>query len=706
MILLHDVVPTPYDSLQAAAGLRVLPIKNTTSDSSLMFREPINALLLRSTPLDTLPTGSAGYTSSPSSSPFKLKLVLMYFLPRRLLAILRIFSRSFRRLIVYLALKVSWLLRKAFSPLNHTSRTLQSWDPSHSQLELGVAETGLLSPSTSAPITPIPSTSSRTSTNRVTRPAPGYLQAPSPSQTSHTPPIPQSTENARQPSQHSSVALTCRPAIPYQMKRYQRAIQIPTRAPKKGMKLGKQLLSRPEVSGWKSEVHPEGTLFYSQNAEGYVVLTDTDLTDLRNLNEIGSSIQLILEEAKKFLKPQNESLVLVVELAKEDSKRRDGAQECLYYFADHEEKLLYWVHDYEIVDMRSVLCGGVKSTEDSHIKYAVEAQYWMHCERFSNMVPMPLEYLVDLRETLIHASTDMILSDTSVSPFAADDLLKLLTVVTTIEDNVAKSRSYPRVTGHSKLYPHSIGAIARIMRLLTHSKFLNFHGQPGARLNADQAIYTKQLASEEGFSTPIFYVLNILLLTAPRKHIRTLRGIYVDRVTNASRWGGFIGGLKDEWNGYTVFSTVLLAVDISFLAVPGVTNGNFVTSQTATAIMIYISTILSLGTLVVSVLLADQIRRYGIESLNEGAHYMSRMTTSILGIEAMAVMYSLPYALLIWSMLAFGVALSTMVFSSVHKVGRAVVIIFFVFTLILATWPITCGRGRRAARGGGGYYTH
>ncbi|KIJ19405.1 hypothetical protein PAXINDRAFT_166595, partial [Paxillus involutus ATCC 200175] len=497
--------------------------------------------------------------------------------------------------------------------------------------------------------------------------------------------------------------LTCKPAIPDQMKRYRRTIRIPTRVTKTSMKLGKQLLTRRDVSGWQPKVHPEGTLFYSQNAEGYVVLTDTDLTDSRNLNEIGSSVQLILEEAKKFLKPQDESLVLVVELAEEDSNRPGGAQECLYYFADHAEKLLYWVHEYKIMDMKGVLCGGVKSTEDSHIKYAVEAQYWMHCERFSNMVPMRLQYLVDLRETLIHASTDTILSDTSVAPFAADDLLKLLTVVTTIEDSVAR---YPQPTGGSGLYPHSIGAIARIMRLFTHSKFLNFHGQPGARLNADQAIYTKELASEEGFSTPIFYVLNILLLTAPRKHIRTLRGIYVDRVTNASRWGGFIGGLKDEWNGYTVFSTVLLAVDISFLAVPGVINGTFLTSQTTTAIMVYISTILSLGTLVVSVLLADQIRRYGIESLNEGAAYMSRMTTSILGIEAMAVMYSLPYALLVWSMLAFGVALSTMIFSSVHKVGRAMVIIFFVFTLILATWPITCGRGRRAALGDRGYYTH
>jgi hypothetical protein len=49
-------------------------------------------------------------------------------------------------------------------------------------------------------------------------------------------------------------------------------------------------------------------------------------------------------------------------------------------------------------------------------------------------------------------------------------------------------------------------------------------------------------------------------------------------------------------------------------------------------------------------------------------------------------------------MLAFGVALSMMIFSSVHKVALVVVAIFFAVAVLLALWPITCGRGRRAIR--------
>ncbi|KAF9223503.1 hypothetical protein BS17DRAFT_880663 [Gyrodon lividus] len=620
----------------------------------------------------------------------------MYFL-RRLLAILRIYSLSFRRIIIQLAFRVLWFLRRASSVSNHTSQTLQNRDPEVEITHLPTSTCATMCSST-------PMTSSSLSINR-NRSPPVYFLAPSPYlsvELSHTSSIPQSAENtSTQLSQHLSGAPFCnlKPSLPEQMKRYKRTISIPKKLSKITLKPGKPSLNRPEVLGWNPEVHPEGALFYRGKVEGWVVLTDTDLTLQKNLSEINLSVESIIQAANQFSPSLNGPLVvLVVELANEDPKRTD-TQESLYYFADHSEKLLFWVHEYSSDAIKKELCGGIKyATEDSHIKYALEAQYWMHCERFSNMVPMQPEYLADLRETLIHASTDTILSDTSVSPFAPDDLLKMLTVVAAIEIPIISPFDKCYRYYHSLALPQDPDEIypARMMRLLTHSKFLNFHGQPGARLNADQSIYTKQLASEEGVISPLFYAFNFLLLTAPRKHMRTLRCIYVDQVINASRWKGFISGLKDEWNGYTVFSTVMLAVDISFLAVPGVLNGSYQTSQTPTAIAIYVSTIASLGTLVVSVLLADQIRRHGIESIDEGAAYMAHITHVVFGLEALSVMYSLPYALLIWSMLAFGVALSMMMFSSLHKVVLVVVASMFAIAVILASWPIICGRGRRA----------
>ncbi|KIJ06488.1 hypothetical protein PAXINDRAFT_91904, partial [Paxillus involutus ATCC 200175] len=139
----------------------------------------------------------------------------------------------------------------------------------------------------------------------------------------------------------------------------------------------------------------------------------------------------------------------------------------------------------------------------------------------------------------------------------------------------------------------------------------------------------------------LFLPFSLLLLCAPDKHLKVLQEIYVDRLINASRWAGFINNLKDEWTAFSVYSTVMLAVDISFLAVPNVIS-------VAVSTAIYASTLSALGSLISSVLLLGQIRGLEIDSVKEGAAYMSSKTYSFFGAEILAIMLSLPYAFLVW----------------------------------------------------------
>jgi hypothetical protein len=60
-------------------------------------------------------------------------------------------------------------------------------------------------------------------------------------------------------------------------------------------------------------------------------------------------------------------------------------------------------------------------------------------------------------------------------------------------------------------------------------------------------------------------------------------------------------------------STVMLTVDLSFLTVPSV---NAQTSQSVAIIAAYLSTFSVVGSLVVSILLAGQNRKYGSVSAN------------------------------------------------------------------------------------------
>ncbi|OAX38941.1 hypothetical protein K503DRAFT_662064, partial [Rhizopogon vinicolor AM-OR11-026] len=92
-------------------------------------------------------------------------------------------------------------------------------------------------------------------------------------------------------------------------------------------------------------------------------------------------------------------------------------------------------------------------------------------------------------------------------------------------------------------------------------------------------------------------------------------------------------------------STVMLAVDVSFLAVP---NVNISTSQSVGIIATYLSIIFITGSLIVSLLLARQNQRYGSESADRAVKFLIDVTGSYFGMKALATIHSLPYAMLMW----------------------------------------------------------
>jgi len=109
-------------------------------------------------------------------------------------------------------------------------------------------------------------------------------------------------------------------------------------------------------------------------------------------------------------------------------------------------------------------------------------------------------------------------------------------------------------------------------------------------------------------------------------------------------------------------STVMLTVDVSFLAGP---NANIQQSQSLGVISMYLSTIFIIGSLIASLLLASQTERYGPESVVGAVYpqtivylcnanlsyqtlFMSKMAGSFFGVRTLAMIHSLPYAMLLW----------------------------------------------------------
>jgi len=109
---------------------------------------------------------------------------------------------------------------------------------------------------------------------------------------------------------------------------------------------------------------------------------------------------------------------------------------------------------------------------------------------------------------------------------------------------------YRQTDVHSR---HRISRFSRHMPCLHYAKlvnnqFLNFYGQPGARVNIHQSAH----GENRGQRSRLMYCLSPLLFLAPDIHLEALNGIWVDYVAKFKLWEEFIRKLNTEWQEFVI----------------------------------------------------------------------------------------------------------------------------------------------------------
>ncbi|KAG1838586.1 hypothetical protein DFJ58DRAFT_813794 [Suillus subalutaceus] len=428
--------------------------------------------------------------------------------------------------------------------------------------------------------------------------------------------------------------------------------------------------SCPWLSGdWKSCVHPEGVLYlYNERRSVF-----TEATMDRSMFEL---LDKCVDELNELAKTKSvdlgaDDIELVVQLAQTETG--DAQVFCYYYFIDHKARTLFWLHDYN--QATDDIFSGLRGVADpSHIGYSLEAEYWTHCESYPDHQMDRPKIIKELRELVMHASAEIITSDTSLSPFDGDELSKILELINHLKENDLDND------------PHSTCVIARFMHYFYRAKFFNFCGLPYARLEADKSVYEED-QNFHPLTSSVSFALDAMLFWAPQSHLEDLQKVWVDECINTPRWKDFNKNLMTEWTGITIYSTVMLAVDVSFLAVP---NVNISQSQSIGIIVTYLSIIFITGSLIVSVLLVRQNQRYGFEPADKATHFLSHMTGTFFGMRALATVHGLPYAMLMWGMIYFAIAILYNVFKFTtvpmlaSVVSGCVIITMFIFWFIWA----------------------
>ncbi|KAG1751741.1 hypothetical protein EDB19DRAFT_1197946 [Suillus lakei] len=429
--------------------------------------------------------------------------------------------------------------------------------------------------------------------------------------------------------------------------------------------------SCPWLNGdWQMCIHPEGALYlYSDRKRTF---TEAHINDYFFGLMDRCADELYDMARTKSPNIDADDIELVVQVVP------NQANSCQYYFVDHATRTLFWLHDQDHDQATKNIFYGFPGVYDpSHIRCALESQYWMHCERYPKHELERVKLLKELREVVVYASAEIITSDPSLSPFGADELSRILELVNHLQKNVQEPD-----------FPHSICVIARFMHYFCKAKYFNFWGLPCARLEADESVY-KEVAGFDPLTSSLSLALDVVLFWAPQAHLNDLRRVWVDQCLNSPRWKDYNTKLMTEWTGISIYSTVMLAVDVSFLAVP---NVNISSSQSIGVIATYLSIISITGSLVVSVLLVRQNQRYGCESADKAGEFLYSMTDTFFGDKALATVNSLPYAMLMWGMIYFSIALLYNVFKSATTAMLASVVSGCVVVTMFISWFIWAAR--------------
>ncbi|KAG6905785.1 hypothetical protein DXG01_000777 [Tephrocybe rancida] len=228
-------------------------------------------------------------------------------------------------------------------------------------------------------------------------------------------------------------------------------------------------------------------------------------------------------------------------------------------------------------------------------------------------------------------------------------------------------------------------------------RYINYHGQFTARLNHSQSIYSTTQGSKRTMFIKIF---SPLLFAAPNVHLKILDELWVDELTLKARWTAFFIKLNSQWGEHSfheskqIQASILLTAGVAFLAIPSNDPSNnssmLLTARTAAQIASYISVITSFASMMLALLLVRQhkAKEPGTEDVHIFHKYVKKHYSPKRGFEALAIIYSLPYALLVWGMGSFLVAFMLMCFVKSTTTVRATLGVSLALICGLIMWCI------------------
>ncbi|KAK0239693.1 hypothetical protein EDD85DRAFT_822878 [Armillaria nabsnona] len=304
------------------------------------------------------------------------------------------------------------------------------------------------------------------------------------------------------------------------------------------------------------------------------------------------------------------------------------------------------------------------------IRRYLQREYWNHHYFFSDLHRLTKAQWNTVQKSILLAETDVTMSETSTVT-RGSGTLKIMSKSIILAEKLDASE-----------------VAAAYMMALLRDQILNYHGQRDVRTCRDESIYGYDHINKK--RTVPFRTMNLLLFYAPIKHYTSLHKVWVDRVISRGPWHRLIEQITDKWQQHVGLATILLAVNMAFLAIPSVDDmGPGQQHRFVTQILCYLSVASSMATIIIGLILMSHHNALKHADVSVVTDFLQRHWQEYTGFERLSVMYSTPYALLMWGMVSFLASFFLMCLESANPVSLKVfVTLGFLLGAALCVWCI------------------
>ncbi|KAJ3540287.1 hypothetical protein NM688_g6248 [Phlebia brevispora] len=387
----------------------------------------------------------------------------------------------------------------------------------------------------------------------------------------------------------------------------------------------------PMPPSWKSFVNPEGSIYFVHDSASTRIITDTPISE-----EQFPRFSNLIQYFEAHLLQQEIKLADTTEVYIQFDDSGYGCR-YHYYIVDHITQQICWLEPVASGDV-----GFHSAASLSHLELQVKAEYFDHVQFFPSHEAegrnMALPQLLGIFLQARTGASNICIDECPESEFAAIDHLTSPTATfgLSVEDNERACDILRTFQGLDHNSVEATWTAARLWHMVFNERFLNHYGEEVTRLDAGHSI--TDLPTRE-ISSP-FICISRVLCQVPEDYVHKLEIVWSDETVTQTRWRGLALEIHEEWKRAGAVGLAFLLSNC-LIALAG---------QNLAALSVGI--VLAQATLIASVALAVMYRQMPAYTTTDAIAFLSKACDEQRGFEKIAVFFSLPKALMCWTMVA------------------------------------------------------